>query len=68
MKYRVRIDFSYASEADARRLLDFSKSKTGAAVNINAAEGEISFCELELCGHDEGNPCTILERVEINEN
>ena len=26
---------------------------------------EISFCASELCGHDEGKPCSKLERVEI---
>ncbi|GAJ15462.1 unnamed protein product, partial [marine sediment metagenome] len=24
-----------------------------------------AFCDLELCRHDEGLPCTRLERVEV---
>lgn len=40
---------------------------TGKAVSINEGSDneEISFCELELCGHDEGLPCEKLDRVEV---
>jgi len=48
MKYRVRIDLSFDSEADD--------------------SGEISFCDLEICRHDEGLPCTKLERVEVKKS
>ena len=67
MKYRVRVDLSFDSEADARSLLDYTKTLTGKAVSINEGEAneEISFCELELCRHDEGLPCTRLDRLEV---
>ncbi|MCK4863145.1 MAG: hypothetical protein KAS25_02565 [Dehalococcoidales bacterium] len=67
MKYRVRVDLSFDSEADARSLLDYTKTLTGKAVSTNEGEvnEEISFCELELCRHDEGLPCTRLDRLEV---
>lgn len=67
MKYRVRIDLSFVNEADARSLMDYAKDLSGSAVSINEGEvnEEISFCDLELCRHDEGLPCEKLERVEV---
>ncbi len=67
MKYRVRLDLSFQSEADAQSLLANARSLTGKAVSINEGEPneEIAFCDLEICRHDEGLPCTRLERVEI---
>ena len=67
MKYRVRIDLSFVNEADARSLMGYIKSLSNKAVNINEGEAneEISFCDLEICRHDEGLPCEKLERVEI---
>ena len=67
MKYRVRVDLSFGSEADARSVMDYAKTSAGKAVSINegAANEEISFCDLELCRHDEGLPCTRLERLEV---
>ena len=67
MKYRVRADLSFESEAEARLLMDYTKSISGEAVSVNEGEAkeEISFCDLELCGHDEGKPCTRLERLEV---
>ena len=67
MKYRVRLDLSFDSEADARSLMGYAKTLTGKAVSINQGETneEIAFCDLEHCGHDEGLPCTKLDRVEI---
>lgn len=37
------------------------------AVSINEGEvnEEISFCDSEICRHDEGLPCTRLDRVEV---
>ncbi len=61
MKYRVKIDMSFDNEANATALMDFSKSLVGNAVSVN---DEHSSCEMELCRHDEGLPCTLLERVE----
>lgn len=70
MKYRARIDLSFDSEADARSLMDYAKEVSGKAVSINEGRGdeEISFCDLELCRHDEGLPCTKLERVEVKKS
>lgn len=67
MKYRVRLDLSFDSEADARSLMAYAKSVSEKAVSINEgkANEEIAFCDLELCRHEEGLPCQRLERVEI---
>jgi hypothetical protein len=67
MKYRVRLDLPFASEADAQSLLAFAKGLSGKAVSINEGEvsEEIAFCELEICRHEEGLPCERLERVEV---
>ena len=67
MKYRVRIDLLFESEADARSLMAYAKNLSEKAVSINEGEvnEEIAFCDLELCRHDEGLPCEKLERVEI---
>ena len=67
MKYRVRLDLSFESETDARSLMAYAKNISGKAVSINEGEAnqEIAFCDLEICRHDEGLPCTRLERVEI---
>jgi len=67
MKYRVRLDLSFASEADARSLMAYAKNLSGKAVSINegGVNEEIAFCDLEICRHDEGLPCEKLERVEI---
>ena len=67
MKYRVRLDLSFADGADAQSLMAYAKNLSSEAVSINEGEvnEEISFCDLELCGHDEGLPCQKLEMVEI---
>ncbi len=67
MKYRVRMDLSFDGETDARSLMTYAENLSGKAVSINEGEPdeEISFCDLELCGHDEGLPCTRLNRVEV---
>ena len=67
MKYRVRLDLSFAGEADAQSLMAYAKNLSGRAVSINEGQvnEEIAFCDLELCRHDEGLPCEKLERVEI---
>jgi len=67
MKYRVRIDLLFESEADARSLMAYAKNLSEKAVSINEGEvnEEIAFCDLEICRHDEGLPCEKLERVEI---
>jgi len=67
MKYRVRLDLSFDDEADAQALMDYAKQLSGKAVSINegADNEEISFCDLEICRHDEGLPCEKLDRTEI---
>ena len=67
MKYRVRLDLSFDNEADAKALMDYAKKLSNNAANINEGEinEEIAFCDLEICQHDEGLPCTKLERVEV---
>jgi len=67
MKYRVRVDLSFDSEADARLVLEAARQLSGKAGSVNEGRDneEVSFCELERCRHDEGLPCERLERVEI---
>jgi len=67
MKYRVRLDLSFTSKADAQSLMAYAKNLSSKAVSINEGEvnEEIAFCDLEICRHDEGLPCEKLERVEI---
>ncbi|MBA7640618.1 hypothetical protein ES703_48288 [subsurface metagenome] len=67
MKHRVRLDLSFDSEADAQALMNYAKRASKKAVSIREGEvsEEIAFCDLELCRHDEGLPCTRLERVEV---
>jgi hypothetical protein len=67
MKYRVRLDLSFNTKADAESLLAYANNLSEKAVSINEGEvnEEISFCDLEICRHDEGLPCERLERVEI---
>lgn len=67
MKYRVRADLSFESELDAQTMMDYAKRQAAKAVSINEGEpdGEISFCDMEICRHDEGLPCTRLDRVEV---
>ena len=67
MKYRVRVDLSFNEEADARLLMNYAKQLTGKAASINEGQAneEISFCDLEICRHDEGLPCENLEKIEV---
>lgn len=67
MKYRVRLDMSFENEADARELLAVAQANIPKAsiINTGLPNEESSFCELELCGHDEGKPCVIDTRTEL---
>ena len=67
MKYRVRLDLSFAGETDAQPLMDYAKQLSSKAVSINEGTDneEISFCDMEICRHDEGLPCTKLDRIEV---
>ena len=65
MKYRVRLDLSFDRESDAQALMSYAKELNSKAVSINEGRDneEISFCDMEICRHDEGLPCTRLDRV-----
>ena len=67
MKYRVRLDLSFDNETDALALMDYAKALSSKAISINEGRDneEISFSDLEICRHDEGLPCTRLDRVEV---
>ena len=67
MKYRVRLDLSFDDEVDARALMEYAGVLAGKAVSINEGQEneEISYCDLEICRHDEGLPCERLEKVEV---
>jgi len=67
MKYRVRTDLSFDKQADAQLLMDYAKQIATKSASINEGEPneEIAFCDLEICRHDEGLPCTRLDRVEV---
>ena len=67
MKYRVRIDLLFDNQDDPKVLMDTAKKLARNAVSINLGQPneEIGYCELELCGHDEGKPCERLDRVEV---
>ena len=70
MKYRVRLDLSFNAETDAQALMDYAKQLTSKAVSINEGQvnEEISFCNLEMCRHEEGLPCTRLDRIEVRKS
>lgn len=70
MKYRVRVDLSFANKADAQSLMAYAKSLSSKAVSINEGEvnEEISFVSLEICRHDEGGSCEMMERVVARKN
>ncbi len=69
MKYRVRVDLSFGGETDAQSLMDYVKGLSNKAVSINEGmdNEEISFCDMEICRHDESfqEGCEKLERIEI---
>ncbi len=67
MKYRVRLDLSFDESADAQVVMDLARQLSGKAVSINEGSHneEISFSDMEICRHEEGLPCTRLDRVEI---
>jgi len=67
MKYRIRVDLSFDDGADTQVLMDYARQLSSRAISINEGEDneEISFCDMEICRHDEGLPCTRLERVEV---
>ena len=65
MKHRVRMDLPLDNEADALALLALAKSLTASSINEGEGNEESAFMDYELCGHDEGESCQKIERVEI---
>jgi len=67
MKYRVRLDLSFAEEADARALMDFAAMLASKAESISEGEPneEIAYAEIHRCRHDEGKPCYEPERIVV---
>jgi len=67
MRYRVRVDLSFDNLNDARLLMDQARDIAAGAVSINEGQvtEEVAFCELEICRHEEGLPCTRMERLEV---
>ena len=67
MNYRVRVDLSFVDEADGQALMNYAKGLSDKAVSVNegGSNEEIAFCDFEVCRHDEGLPCTKLERLEV---
>ncbi len=65
MKYRVRIDAVFDTEADARAI--FAKAMTLKA-KAKAISTEPAFITLERCGHDESppRPCVTIETLELS--
>ncbi len=55
MKYRVRLDLSFADEADARALMDTAKKLISGASNINEGKEnqEIGFIDYRESNHDD---------------
>ena len=67
MKYRVRLDLSFADEADAQALMSYARGLSARAVSINLGSDkeELSFSDMEICRHEEGLPCERLDRLEV---
>jgi hypothetical protein len=61
------MDMIFEGETDARALMESGRKFAGRAVCIKAGtpDAQVSFCELEMCRHDEGLPCARLERLEV---
>ena len=72
MLYRVRVDLSFVSEADAKALYEQGKSTMLKATKLTRVSdlgmiAEKSFVELHQCYHDEAiqKPCGEITRVEV---
>jgi len=67
MKYRVRLDLSFGSQSEAKKLVDFAKTLTSKATSINEGldNEEIAYVDFHKCRHDEGLPCENIERLEV---
>jgi len=67
MKYRVKLDLPFNNETDAKALFNYAKRLFSKASNINEGldNEEIAFVRYELCGHDEGMPCQIIDNMKL---
>ena len=68
MKYRVRLDLSFDEEQDAQSMMTYARGLAGKASSngLSWPTPEVSYCEIEICRHDEGLPCERVERIELN--
>jgi hypothetical protein len=57
--YRVILDCSFASKADADALSNYAKTLISKASHINEGKvnEEVSSIRTHVCLHDEGKPC-----------
>ena len=67
MKNRARMDLSFNDHNDAASLYAYAKNISAKATNINNGEinEEKSFVDTHICRHDEGLPCTLIDRSEV---
>lgn len=69
MKYRIRLDLILNSDKETLankvyNALLIEIKDHAKIINKGLANEEKSYLELEHCGHDEGEPCIILRRLE----
>ena len=64
MKYRVLVDISFDTEADARTIFNAAKALKLKAKRLT---GEVSYIKLERCGHDSlpPTPCVEIDKVPL---
>ena len=67
MRYRIRIDLAFPTEAPHLALLNHALGFFPKAVTINPGDinEEVGFITTEKCYHDEepGRPCEIIEEL-----
>ena len=62
MRYRVRCDLAFTDKDIAGQVYKYLKLKLGSVVPIGTGEAvEGKTLQLELCRHDEGKSCEVLE-------
>lgn len=66
MKYRVRLDLSFADGADAQSLMAYAKNLSSLTVSINEDEVNEEMtvtANWHLCRHDSGLPCEVESEI-----